>query len=296
MLLATGDIAIGVDVTEQNCLGEVLFLNGSLNSVFEVTKDLLDRSRGEEGRELNLSGDDDFVGCIAVVTVIGLESEGWNRGKVLRQCSSDLVVSDAKARRSQDKAVVGFQARRRGDARCYRRDSLSLKGLLLSNLVALCQRLVWCRQKSFSLPKHDMTVIAKVLTLRLQTKIIGKKVQKLSMTVRHRLKSNGRLLGILAEETESSLLIIGPGAHFFVELHGVLRVRNMVVGVAVVVDIECIRQSTITLQTSTLVVAFQGLIGVRVDEVGETLNLILDSSARAKHKLSGSARRSLIAC
>lgn len=90
-----------------------------------------------------------------------------------------------------------------------------------------------------ALPDDNMSMFTKVLTLTLQAKVLGEKVQELANSVRHRLvPASGHLL-VLAEDTEFTLLLLSPSCwQFFVELQSLLGIRDVVIGVCLWINVE----------------------------------------------------------
>lgn len=251
-------------MAEQDSLGEVLYLGRLFDPGFEVAEDPLDGGGGEESGELDLSRDDDFIRCITVVPVVSLEGERWHGAKIRVQNSRDLIIRDTEARCGEDNPVKGLRINGRRNARSKCSDSLSLEVLFLSNLKTLGQGLAWGGHNGLRLPDHNMAMVAKVLALRRQTKIISKEVQELAMAVRHRIESMALLFEILTQVAESSFLVISPTLHLPVELESILGKRNMLVGVIIWIDVECIGQPAVTFQACAFIIALERLIGVGI--------------------------------
>lgn len=111
-LLAAGDGALGVDMAEQDALGELSLLDDLFDAGFEIGEHLLHWGGSQEGGEEDGGCDEDFIGCVGVVAVFNLEGEGRDSLERLPQICGDLVICDSEARRRENEAIEGLCIRR----------------------------------------------------------------------------------------------------------------------------------------------------------------------------------------
>jgi hypothetical protein len=136
-----------------------------------------------------------------------------------------------------------------------------------------------------------------VLAFRVESKVLGKGVQKGALMGLHGLEAEAFLLWCRGEDAELALLFLGPFDILAEPLESEIGVRDMIVGVRAGVDVECLGELAVPLETETFVVAFERRLSVRrrVEPRRLAANLLFPVLARASNECLGLARLVLLA-
>jgi hypothetical protein len=122
-------------------------------------------------------------------------------------------------------------------------------------------------------------------------------VQKGALMGLHGLKTEALLLWCRGENTELALLFLGPFDILAEPLESEIGIRNMVIRVGAGVDVQCLSELSVPLQTETFVVAFESRLSVGrgVEPRRLTPNLLFPVLAGASDECLGLARLVLLA-
>jgi hypothetical protein len=120
--------------------------------------------------------------------------------------------------------------------------------------------------------------------LRIETEIRRERMHKGALVTRHRLESKSSLFFISSKEPELFLLYCRPCRVLLIHVQGGVRVRD-VIALVLRVNVQGDGKLVVSLETCTLFIAFQCLLGVPVSLLRRcAFNLLLDSLTLTSHK------------